>query len=119
MATVADVRNQAAEKLALYGAGQTLQAREAADLKQAYREVFTALTVKGQAPWDYTGSVDDLVPDEYAPLVASLVARSRIVQYKPPPERAVMIQAEAADAEQMIRELNRETFVEVMRAEYY
>lgn len=119
MATVAEVRNQAAERLGLYGTGQTLPAREAADLLQAYAEIHAALTVKDQAPWDYSGSVDDTVPDEYVPHVAALMARARVVQYKPPPERLAMIMADAQEAVPEIRELNRGDHTGVVWTEYY
>lgn len=115
MAYPSMIRDQAARKLGVLGIGQTLQSEISSDLDRAYLEIYHDLDAKNQAPWE----VDGVVPDEYVPHLAALVADRRSVDYKPPVERLTLIKAEAAQAWGEIRELNGSDLTEVVHTDYF
>jgi hypothetical protein len=115
MATAAQIRNRAATKLGLLGVGQTLPSYITSDLDTAYAEVYAQLDAKSLVDWDD----DESIPDEYSPHLVALVARARITDYMPPPNRLGVIIAEAAVALPELRELQSNNVYSVPVSNYY
>jgi hypothetical protein len=101
MATAAEIRNKAAKKLGLFGTGQTLRSEIAANLDQAYAEVYAELELQSLATWSFSGDV----PDALVRSVVSLVAGSRVDEYSVPTEKYARIVRENEGAEDRIRKL--------------
>ena len=101
MATLAQVRESAAENLGIVGEGETLPSYESADMTQAYAEVYAELQADELITWSSTANV----PDQYAWSIAMLMAERRAVKYQVPPNRYQRIKFEAAEAITKIRAL--------------
>ena len=114
MATVAEIVENAATELGIFGEGQTIRAAHSDDLTKSYNEVYAALSVKSMATWD----IDEDVPDEYVPHVVALVAWGRVNRYAIPNDRYKRIGAAAREAPLAIGELNASDTFETPKAEY-
>lgn len=101
MATAAEIRNKAAKKLGLFGTGQTLRSAIAANLDEAYAEVYGELELQSLTPWAFA----DEVPDALVSSVVALVAGSRVEEYSVPSEKYQRIMREYVGAEDRIRKL--------------
>jgi len=101
MATLAQVRENAAENLGILGEGETLPSYETADLDRAYAEVYAELQADELTTWSSTAAV----PDQYAWSVAMLMADHRAVKYGVDPSRYQWIKIEAGIAINRIRAL--------------
>lgn len=80
MPTAAEIRNRALKKLGVFGTGQTAGPDAAADIDQAYVEVYANLRARQITTWDF----DESVPDKFAFDVVALVADSRKDEYRIP-----------------------------------
>ena len=101
MATATQIRETAAENLGILGEGETLPSYEAADLDEAYIEVYNELQGLNLTTW----AIATNVPDQYAKSVAMLVAEARAVKYQVPDARYQRIKLEKQEAMSMIRKL--------------
>ena len=99
MATLAHVRQNAAENLGILGEGETLPSYESNDMAEAYNEVYAELQADELTTWSSTANV----PDQYAWSVAMLMAQARAVKYKVPADRYQQIKQEAFEAITKIR----------------
>lgn len=108
MATTAEIRNKAAEKLGLLGTGQTLQSNISSDLDNAYTEVYGMLESKGLATW---GTSSTAVPAALVTPIVDWVAGVRATRYAIPADRyqRVMLEYQGGggfpSAEDRLREL--------------
>ena len=108
MATAQQIRETAAENLAILGEGQVLTSYASDDLDQAYTEVYEQLQQLGLTTWSSTANV----PDQYAGPVAMLVAEARAVKYRVPDAQYQRIKLEGSGsgddglAMKMIRKLS-------------
>lgn len=84
MATTAEIRNKAAQKLGLLGVGQTLQSNISSDLDDAYTEVYGMIESLGLATW---GTSSTNVPDALVTPIVDMVAGVRATRYAIPGER--------------------------------
>lgn len=91
MATTAEIRTKAAEKLGLLGTGQTLQSNITADLDDAYTEVYGMMESLGLANW---GTSSTAIPDALVDPIVSWVSGLRATRYGVPAERYQRIMAE-------------------------
>ena len=91
MATAAQIRNKAAKKLGVFGTGQTLRGAIAADLDDAYTEVYGMLAKKRLTTWDS----DEPIPDEFVSPVVALVADARKNEYGIPDGKYLRISLDA------------------------
>ena len=78
MATVAEIRDRAAQDLGIVRIGQSLQAQDAARIEAAYNEVYAQLKAYGVAMWTSTGDI----PTSVVPLVSSLICDNCLSTYK-------------------------------------
>lgn len=99
MATAAQIRDKAARKLGLYGTGQTLRAAHAADLDEAYAEIYAELELIDLVTWAF----DEDVPDALTRVVVDLVAGSRVNEYSVPAEKYQRLTRDHDLAESRIR----------------
>jgi hypothetical protein len=91
MSTAAQIREKALRKLGVKATGQTTQAEIAADLDNAYTEVYAMLSSLGLTTWDS----DEDIPDEFVAPVVSLVAFARVDEYSIPNDRFQRIDLDA------------------------
>ena len=77
MATIAEVRDRAANDLGILRLNQTLQAQDSTRITAAYNEVYAALKKDGLATWTSTGDI----PTDLVPHVAALVADNCLSTY--------------------------------------
>ncbi len=101
MATVAEVRDRAANDLGLLRLGQSLQAQDSTRITTAYNEVYQQLKVDGLATWTSTGAI----PTELVPHVAALVAGNCLNTYGVSTERYNRVASQANIARKEIRKL--------------
>ena len=105
MATATEIRNKAAKKLGLLGTGQTVPSGIAADLDDAYAEVYAELASLGLATW----ASSDAVPAALVYAIVAWVAGVRADEYSIPTERYVRVMrdfrgdAQTPSAEDRIR----------------
>jgi len=90
MATIAEVRDRAAQDLGILGLNQTLQSQDSTRITSAYNEVHAQLKKDGLATWTSTGSI----PTECVPYVANLVANNCLSTYSIPNDRYTRIKNE-------------------------
>jgi len=90
--TPAQIRNEAAKKLNIFGEGQTLRAEHSADLDNAYSEIHAELQHDDMVYW--SGSAD--IPTRYENAMIALVAHARASKYNVPMERYNQITLEGA-----------------------
>lgn len=102
MATTADIRNDAAEKLGILAEGEQLGADASTDLDNAYLEVHDELERDGLIWWTNTANI----PDAYVAPIVSLVAVSRAVTYKVPIDRFQQLQVDELKAWRKIWKLS-------------
>ena len=115
MATLAQIRQTAAENLGIHGEGETLPDYESDDMGQAYNEVYAGLQDRGLTAWSSTADV----PDLYAGPVAMLVAEARAVKYQIPENRYVRLKFEATEALKTIREVRASSKMGVTEIESF
>lgn len=77
MATIAEVRDRAANDLGLLRVGQSLQAQDNTRITAAYNEVYAHLKNDGLATWTSTGDI----PTELVPHVVAYVAQNCLNTY--------------------------------------
>lgn len=78
--TKAEIRDKALKKLGVFGTGTTASSGKAADLDQAYLEVYEQLLRRRLVTWD----TDEEIPNEYVHSVVALVADARKDEYRIP-----------------------------------
>ncbi len=78
--TKAEIRNKALKKLGVFGTGQVAGSGKAADLDQAYSEVYAQLSARDLVAWD----LDEEIPDQFVHAVVALVADARKDEYRIP-----------------------------------
>lgn len=100
MATTAEIRNKAAEKLGLLGTGQTLEPSISNDLDDAYTETYNELLAEDLVTWTSTGAI----PNELVEPVVALVAAARATRYGVPEPRYSRVVGEGLGAKNRIRE---------------
>ena len=115
MATAAEIRNKAVKKLGVLATGQTLESEIAADLDEAYSEVYAALSAKNLTTW----AEDEEVPPEYIGPVVALVAFARVDEYGVPNDRYQRIAGDVSRATAEIRELQESNVYKTPTAMYY
>lgn len=115
MATLAQIREGAATRLGILGEGETLPSYEAADLNQAYAEVYAQLDARNVAVWDE----DEAIPNEYAGHVIDLVAFARVNDYGIPNDRYSRISASAKAALLEIKELQASNAYKTPTPDYF
>lgn len=101
MATIAEVRDRAANDLGMLRLGQSLQSQDSTRITSGYNEVYQQLKVDGLATWTSTGDI----PTELVPFVAALVADNCLNTYSASNDRYVRIKAAAAAAPKAIAKL--------------
>lgn len=101
MATVAEVRDRAANDLGLLRLGQSLQSQDSTRITTAYNEVYQQLKVDGLATWTSTGAI----PAEVVQHVVAMVADNCLNTYGVSPERYARIKASLATAEKQLPRL--------------
>ena len=101
MATLAKIRENAAETLKLKGEGVSLASYHSADMTEAYTEVYAELQGLDLTSW---GSTDD-VPDKFSWSVSALMAARRVSTYNVPDELYQRIKLDEVSAMARIREL--------------
>lgn len=115
MATAEEIRDKAAKKLYVLSTGQTLRSEIAADLTEAYKEVYAALDAMSLITWDF----DDEVPDEFVWPVVSLVAMARANEYAVPVDHYQRLAVDANGATRHMRELLASNVYETPKADYF
>lgn len=83
MATSAEIRTRAAEKLGILGEGETLRSAHTTVLDQAYTEVYAQLRADDLVAWDS----DENVPDEFSEAVVAMVAFARANHFRAPNDK--------------------------------
>lgn len=101
MATLAQIREGAAENLGILAEGEELPSYESADLGRAYTELYSELEILGLTNWSQTANV----PDQYSWAITILTAEKRAVKYRVPAERYQQIKLEANQALALLRKL--------------
>lgn len=101
MATLAEVRDRAANDLGILALNQTLQSQDSTRITSAYNEVYAQLKKDGLANWTSTGSV----PAEFVPYVANLVADNCLSTYGVSVDRYTRIKNEVSRSMREIRKL--------------
>lgn len=115
MATKATIRNKAVKKLGVLATGQTLPSEIAADLDEAYDEVYAALSAKNLTnDWE-----SDDIPTEYVTPLVALVAFARADEYGIPNDRYQRIAGDVSRATAEIRELQESNVYKTPTATYY
>ena len=101
MATLAKIRENAAEVLGLKGEGVALASYHSEDMTEAYTEVYAELQGLDLTSW---GVTDD-VPDEFSWAVSTLMAVRRLSTYRLPVESIQLVRTDGVEAMARIREL--------------
>ena len=99
--TPAQIRYDAAKKLGVLGDGQTLQSELAADILQAYNEVYAELEARDLVSW----GASDSAPDRFSWIMSTMVARHYALQSSIPSERMQWIEAQYQEAWRRLRAL--------------
>ena len=89
MATIAEVRDRAANDLGILRLGQSLQSQDSTRITTAYNEVYAQLKEDGIVTWTSTGAI----PTHLVPHVASLVADNCLNTYSVSNDRYKRIKA--------------------------
>ena len=100
MASIAQIRNRAAESLGILPIGQVLENQYVVRLEQAYAEVYAEIKEHGLAFW----AADADIPDKFTPHIIALVAFNAL-SLGASDSRAAKVSAQASEAIPMIREL--------------
>lgn len=104
MATVAEIRDRAANDLGILRLGQSLQSQDSTRITSGYNEVYQQLKVDGLATWTSSGDV----PTELVPHVVVLVAHNCLNAYGVAPERYQrIINASGVDGEKAKKEIKK------------
>lgn len=101
MATVAEVRDRAANDLGMLRLGQSLQAQDSTRITSGYNEVYQQLKVDGLATWTSTGDI----PTELVSYVVALVADNCLNTYAVSNDRYTRIKLASTVASKEIRKL--------------
>ena len=115
MATVAAIKESAAENLGIVGEGETLPSYETDDLGAAYTELHAELLSRGLVTWSVTADI----PARFAWPIAMLVAEKRAVKYKVPEARYQQIKLESQEALALVRELQTRGKLGQTEIEYF
>lgn len=115
MATIAEVRNKAAERLYIIGRGQTLKSQDSNDLTDAYNEVYAELDVKNITTWS---DIDD-IPAEFVHDIVAMMCKRRLDVYSVPEPRRSEIRADDSVAEFNIRNMQNKNKVGVTECEMF
>lgn len=107
MATVAQVRDRAANDLGILRLNQSLQAQDDTRITSAYNEVYADLQNEGLATWTSTGSI----PAECVQHVAALVADNCLNTYGVSNDRYQRIKLSVKEAKREIRRLITPEFI--------
>ncbi len=101
MATIAEVRDRAANDLGMLRLGQSLQSQDSTRITTAYNEVYQQLKTDGLATWTSTGAI----PTELVPHVVAMVAENCLNTYGVSAERYQRIKLAVAAAEKQLPRL--------------
>lgn len=115
MATIAEVRDRAANDLGLLRLGQTLQAQDSTRITSAYNEVYAILKKDGLAAWTSTGDI----PSEFVPYVVSLVVDNCINTYGVSDSRYKRLKIETQQVKRELRKLVTPDYVSQDNATEY
>lgn len=114
MATAAEIRNKAADKLGIKAVGQTLEHAIKSDIDSAYVEVYARLRDEDLVNWAFTAEVPDAIVDP----VVDLVAFARA--HRASGERYQRLLLMATQAEVRIRRsIQGDYFSDESEAKYY
>ena len=94
MATKAEIRDRAANKMGILPRNQQLKSEDDVRMSAAVDEVYAQLKKDGKATWASTGTT----PDELTPHVIALVAENAMGDFSIPSERYARIKQDAAIA---------------------
>jgi hypothetical protein len=101
MATIAQVRDRAANDLGMLRLGQSLQHQDSTRITAGYNEVYQQLKTDGLATWTSTADI----PEALVPYVVSLVADNCLNTYSTSPDRYARIKSAALMAPKEIAKL--------------
>ena len=107
MATLAQVRDRAANDLGVLALNQTLAAQDSTRITSGYNEVYAQLKRDGLACW----ALDGDVPDEFVSHVANLVADNCLTTYGVSVERYNIIKNSIPNSVREIRKFASNEYV--------